>query len=63
MHTRAMSDDEGDFAPAQTAAACRDCGSAEVTCWSWDSSCGGYTDYHYECRACGFEWWVDGADA
>ena len=29
----------------------------------WESSCGGYEDYHYRCTKCGADWWVEGADA
>lgn len=35
----------------------------KLTCHVWDSSCGGYTDYHYECGDCGHSWWYEGADA
>ena len=42
---------------------CRKCGKKEAECRSWDSICGGYTDYRYDCRACGHRWWGEGSDA
>ena len=29
----------------------------------WDSSCGGYTDYQYQCNTCPHKFWVDGPDS
>lgn len=43
--------------------ACRGCGGSQVFYRVWESSCGGYEDYKYECRGCGKEWWVDGIDS
>lgn len=28
-----------------------------------ESSCGGYEDYQYRCKACGKTFWVDGVDS
>lgn len=42
---------------------CRKCGSDNVTYCVWESSCGGYEDYRYDCRSCGYLWWVDGVDS
>jgi DNA-directed RNA polymerase subunit M/transcription elongation factor TFIIS len=42
---------------------CRKCGSDDVWYRKWESSCGGYDDTKYECRACERTWWVEGADA
>lgn len=32
-------------------------------CETWDSSCGGYTDYKYTCLECSTVHWVDGIDS
>ncbi len=43
---------------------CRKCGQAgHVEYREWESSCGGYEDYHYRCTTCKKDWWVEGADA
>lgn len=42
---------------------CRDCGSNNVWYAKWDSSCGGWEDLKYHCRACGKVWWVEGIDS
>lgn len=42
---------------------CRKCGSDNVWCREWESSCGGFEDVEYECRACKRSWWVESADA
>ncbi len=44
---------------------CRKCGDVprEQLCETWDSSCGGYTDYRYKCLTCGGYEWVDGCDS
>jgi len=64
MHTKPMVDSDGAFnAWTPSAGACRKCGQMKVRCRSWESSCGGYEDYQYECAACGNSWWIDGPDA
>lgn len=47
----------------QSARTCRKCGSKNVTCRVWSSSCGGYEDEKYTCRDCGAVQWVEGADS
>ena len=43
---------------------CRKCGvKGGIEVWKWESSCGGYEDYHYRCTNCGKDWWVEGPDA
>jgi hypothetical protein len=42
---------------------CRKCGEKQVTMYTWESSCGGYEDYRFTCRACKATWWVDGIDS
>jgi RecJ-like exonuclease len=43
---------------------CRKCAVAgQIEYREWESSCGGHEDYHYRCRACGADWWCEGADA
>jgi hypothetical protein len=70
MHTHPMDESEGDFREswkptrAENPGFCRrKCGSNDVYYRIWDSSDGGYVDFQYECRGCGREWWVEGADA
>ena len=59
-----MDESEGEFAKEQQASIpCRKCKSIYVMVKSWDSSCGGYTDYKYRCLDCEHTWWIDGADA
>ncbi len=29
----------------------------------WESSCGGYEDYHFKCPNCDHSYWVEGPDA
>lgn len=56
-----MSDD---WRPCDDDIPCRKCkevGTIELSVW--ESSCGGYEDYHYRCKSCGGDWWIDGPDA
>jgi len=65
MHTKPMAEHEGTFGdplPAE-GARCPKCRSAKVTCETWDSSCGGYTDYKFTCGDCKHTWWVEGPDS
>lgn len=69
-HTGPMKDSEGDFGPwalAEIAGepyGCRRCRSGlGIRFQPWDSHCGGYQDYHFQCIPCGHEWWVDGIDS
>lgn len=55
-------DDWKPTAPVNANFKCR-CGSNDVWFRNWDSSCGGFEDVHYQCRACGRDWWVESADA
>lgn len=61
--TPGMADSDGDFGEALEGGTCRKCESAEVVMRTWESSCGGWEDYHYRCLACGYSWWVDGIDS
>lgn len=63
-HFGPMPDSAGKFSdPQPTQAHCDKCDSLTVTVRSWDSNCGSYTDYRYECSTCGHHWWIEGADA
>ena len=64
-HTVPMADSQGEFAEFKVdpEIACRKCGVHAVSERSWDSSCGGWTDYQYRCAHCGHQWWVDGIDS
>lgn len=43
---------------------CQKCRTNDkLTCHTWESSYGDYTDYHYECGNCKHSWWAEGADA
>lgn len=67
-HTGPMHESQGEFTP-EAGTSLRTClGQCGVrptphTCQSWDSSCGGYTDYKYTCTVCGGSHWVDGIDS
>jgi DNA-directed RNA polymerase subunit M/transcription elongation factor TFIIS len=64
MHTGPMKDSEGTFqTPQATNCKCRKCKDGPVVYETWESSCGGYEDYKYTCKACGYTWWVDGIDS
>ena len=70
MHTAPMPESDGTFEsdwkptkPENPTFTCRACGSDNVWYRVWESSCGGYEDVKYHCRACGRVWWVEGADA
>lgn len=66
MHTKPMPESAGTFRkPEQQKYICRRCLKTTAACRMWESSCGGYEDYKYECqdKACGYEWWVDGIDS
>lgn len=64
MHTQPMADSDGKFANMKPCEGkCLKCGKEEVGYREWESSCGGYEDYQYTCRACGHSWWVDGIDS
>lgn len=42
---------------------CPKCRSYNVRYRVEESSCGGYDDEQYQCRSCGYEWWVESSDA
>ncbi len=61
-----MAEHEGTFQPAEEKRhRCYKCKQDTVKMETWDSSCGGYTDYKYTCEnpACKHVWWVDGIDS
>lgn len=63
MHTKSMSETEGEFTDDKRSdRPCGKCGGV-VRCRVWESSCGGYEDYKYTCTKCGQSWWVDGVDS
>lgn len=41
---------------------CRECKSDEVEYREWESGDGAHDDLHYRCKACGRDWWIEGAD-
>lgn len=63
MHTGPIPGNYTDKTVAEPTIPCRACGKMTVTSRAWDSSDGAYTDYHYECGACGHSWWIEGPDA
>ena len=62
MSFEANSGDMGEFKKAENTK-CRKCGEDNVVYAVWESSCGGYEDYHYKCQSCNHSWWVDGIDS
>ena len=65
MHINSMSEVDGTFSKEKlTNLACRKCNKiGHVFLKEWESSCGGYDDEKYMCKACGHHWWVEGPDA
>ena len=57
-------DTPGDYEEGtrQTDLPCPKC-SGVVVVRRWESSCGGWTDYRYDCTVCSHGWWVEGSDA
>lgn len=64
IHTKPMSESQGEFTEeAKGTQPCRKCGGMNVQRRVWESSCGGYEDYKYICKDCGYVRWVDGPDS
>lgn len=64
MHTGPMPDSDGEFGGWKSSGGpCRHCGETAVLYRVWESSCGGFEDYHFKCKSCGQTWWVDGIDS
>lgn len=66
MHTEPMPESAGTLTPTNDGHHhCYGCGKSTAKCESWNSSCGGYTDYKYTCTdpACGKVRWEEGSDA
>lgn len=63
-HTKSVEVHEGEFtAHEMSDVACTKCGVRDVEVHHWESSCGGYEDDKFTCRACGHYWWVEGPDS
>lgn len=60
-----MKESDGEFTSAGTATRyCLNCKEKTLhTELTWESSCGGYEDYKYECSHCHTVHWVDGIDS
>jgi hypothetical protein len=65
MHTKEMSDSSGSFNnfEFQQGVLCRKCNTESVSVRLWESSCGGYEDYHFKCNNCNHSWWIEGIDS
>lgn len=64
MHVEPMEESAGVLSePVSTNRPCRNCGEREVLEQTWDSHCGGYTDWKFTCIACAYVWWVEGIDS
>jgi len=64
MHTTTIPDSQGEFSsPRLIDTPCHKCTNTSIQVQTWESSCGGYEDYRFECPACGHVWWVDGIDS
>lgn len=66
MHTKPIAESDGTFTkdahyPESSCPKCKVVGS--VYGHTWESSCGGYTDYKLLCNACGHMWWIEGSDS
>lgn len=43
---------------------CPKCGLNDIWYRTWESSCGRYEDYRFDCGSCGIIWWSwEGSDA
>lgn len=63
-HMESMPESAGEFSEARlTDCHCRKCDRMTVTVQTWESNCGGFTDYKYTCAWCGHHWWIEGPDA
>lgn len=63
MHTNSMPDSAGLFDDWKASdIPHRDCGG-EVKYRMWESSCGGYEDFQFNCTKCNKTWWVEGSDS
>lgn len=63
MHVKPMAEHDGTFNPSKKLYPCPKCHKETLECRIWESSCGGYEDYKYDCRSCGHSYWVDGIDS
>lgn len=66
MHTEPVPETAGNFSDetALPDVPCRKCKQiGNVIVKDWESSCGGYEDYKYTCKACNHVWWIDGIDS
>lgn len=65
MHTEPMKESDGVFTDTKTEVRfCNHCQkSTTFSVATWDSSCGGYTDWKYTCEVCGRGWWEEGIDS
>lgn len=63
MSSVPMKDRDGRFELMAGTYKCRKCDKYTAKRESWDSDCGGYTDYRYTCKECGYFWWIEGSDA
>lgn len=57
-----MTEDEGELGPETPSDRRCKCGEP-MTVQSWDSHCGGFTDWKYTCTACSRFVWVEGIDS
>lgn len=64
MNTKPMAESDGKMTTEEPSEGpCPKCRQKQVVYQTWESSCGGYTDYKMRCKACGHMWWVEGSDA
>ena len=65
MHTGPMKDSDGTFSAERVCTRpCAHCRKqTDHKGLTWDSSCGGYTDYKFTCLTCGAVHWVEGSDS
>lgn len=65
MHTGSLPESSGSFSAERLCSRpCRTCDQVtEHKCETWNSSCGGFTDYKFTCLICRAVHWIDGIDS
>ncbi len=64
-HNAPMHESEGTFSSEESYGMyCGQCRKAAThLAQTWESHCGGFTDFKYTCSVCGLVHWIDGIDS